>query len=62
MSKKVLFALLFACLVIVSGCTSLMGNVGGTSQVSDNEVNNLFDDFEGSLMDENSDVELGSII
>lgn len=51
-------------LVIVAGCTTMQVDETSDSstQLTGSEVEQVFDDFEDSLLDETDDIEIGSLI
>lgn len=58
-NKLLIISLILVCLVIVTGCTGLMNNA---QENNDTETDDLFEDFNDSMMEESDDVDLGLII
>ena len=61
MNNSLVVVLTLGLLVLIAGCTSLLGMYSSHS-MSDSEVDGVFDDFDSLIVDETDDVELGSII
>ncbi|HLE05864.1 MAG TPA: hypothetical protein VI790_00775 [Candidatus Nanoarchaeia archaeon] len=57
--KAILIIAVLLLSVAIMGCTT---NTQETSTPTDTEVNNTFNEFENTLLDETNEIDIGSII
>lgn len=58
--KAILIIAILLLSVAIMGCTTIGSQE--TSTPTENEINETFSDFENTLLDENNDIDVGSMI
>jgi outer membrane murein-binding lipoprotein Lpp len=61
-SKTTILLAAVLLVLLIAGCTSTDMILGGDEQVTEDDVDTAFVDFESTLINESDDVEIGSLL